>query len=116
MPLNLGYIEGTCHDRDVVVRVYYDPAWLADDPTRDPNAAPLVDGPRGYCLDITNLTGQHARLTISDGAGTSIDMTIQKGDPVTTGPQSGRSRTAAELASAGYTTRGSVGNFEIDCG
>ena len=115
MPLNLGYIEGTCQDRDVVVRVYYDTAWLADDPTRDPNAAPLIDGPRGYCLDLTNISGRLARLTVTGVGDQPITMTIQKGDPVTTGPQSGRSRTAAQLAAQGYATRGSVGNFQVEC-
>lgn len=114
MVLNIGYIEGSC-GVDVVVRVYYDPAWLETDPTRDPTLAPLINGPRGYCLDITNTSGRKASLTISGVTDQPLSMAIQLGDPVTTGPQSGRSRTAAQMAALGLTTRGSVGDFQIAC-
>lgn len=115
MPLNVGYIEGTCDDRDVVVRIYYDPAWLAGDPTRDPGAAPLVDGPRGYCLDMTNVSGRMAHLTVSGVSDQPLTLRVQQGDPVTSGPPSGRSRTAAQMSQAGFTTRGSVGSFTLAC-
>lgn len=114
MAINLGYIEGTCADGDVVVRVYYDTAWLADDPARDPNLAPLVNGPRGYCLDMTNKSGRLSTITMTNGA-TSLTARVQQGDPVTSGPPAGRSKTAAQMSSAGFPTRGSVGNFQLDC-
>ena len=115
MPLNLGYIEGTCEDRDVVIRIYYDVNWLAADPTRDPNLAPLVNGPRGFCLDLTNVSGRKATLTVTPDSGSPLTLSVQQGDPVTSGPTSGRSRTAAQMAQLGYTTRGSVGNFQVQC-
>lgn len=114
MAMNLGYIEGTCADSDVVVRIYYDKAWLEVDPSRDPNLAPLVNGPRGFCLDLTNQSGRVATITMTNG-GNVLTTRVQQGDPVTTGPTSGRSRTAAQMASAGFTTRGGIGNFEISC-
>lgn len=115
MALNLGYIEGTCADRDVVIRVYYDTAWLGNDSTRDPNQAPLINGPRGYCLDITNVSGRKASLTVEGVTATPFTISVQQGDPVTSGPTSGRSRTAAQMAQLGFTNRGSVGNFAVSC-
>lgn len=121
MALNLGYIEGTCNDRDVVVRIYYDRNWLINDPNADPNLAPLVNNPdaaamgrQAFCLDIANLSGSKASLTIDYNGGT-ITAVVQKGDPVTTGPTAGRSRTAAQMAQLGIRTRGDVGNFQISC-
>lgn len=113
MVLNLGYIEGTLENNDVVVRIYYDTAWLTDAPTRDPVDAPLVNGPRGWCLDITNISGRHATFSVSGVSNTPLSMTVAQGDPVTTGPTSGRSRTAAQMTALGFTTRGSVGNFQL---
>ena len=52
MPLNLGYIEGACADGDVIVRVYYDSTQPAS-----PDQ-PLINGPRGWCLDVTNTSGR----------------------------------------------------------
>lgn len=95
--MNLGYIE-LAIEGGVVIRVYYDQAFEPVGPDQ-----PLIDGPRGWCLDITNPTGKVARLEI---AGQTIQ--IGKGDPVTTGPSSGRSRTAAQMAELGYRTRGDV--------
>lgn len=109
MPLNLGYIEGVCADGDVVVRIYYDSTQPAGPDQQ------LIDGPRGWCLDITNKSGRKAALTVTGVGANPITLTVQQGDPVTTGPQSGRSRTAAQMAQLGYTTRGSVGNFQLDC-
>lgn len=114
MPINVGYIEGSCGE-DIVVRIYYDATWLTVDPNRDPNLAPLINGPRGYCLDITNTSGRKSSLTASGVTGNPINMAIQQGNPVTTGPQSGRSRTAAQMSALGFTTRGSVGNVQISC-
>lgn len=107
MALNLGYIEATCADGDVTVRIYYDATF---EPVGD--GQPLIDGPRGYCLDMTNRTGRLTTLTVQ-GLGA---IKIQQGDPVTSGPPQGRSRTAAQMAALGFTTRGSVGNLQIDCG
>ena len=115
MPLNLGYIELACEDGDVRIRVHYDTAWLDADPSRDPAGAPLVNGPRGWCLDITNLTGRKATVTLINGQGTAQTIAVQKGDPVTTGPTSGRSRTAAQMAQLGFTTRGSVADIQLQC-
>lgn len=111
MPLNLGYIE--LGGGGITIRIYYDTAWLGDDPTRDPNDAPLVNGPRGWCLDITNLTGARAQLTVYGVANNPITLAVAQGDPVTTGPANGRSRTAAQMAALGFTTRGNVGTVEL---
>jgi hypothetical protein len=111
MVLNIGYIElgGT----DVFARVYYDTAWLDTDPTRDPADAPLINGPRGWCLDMVNRTGEKATLTITGIKNNPQTIQIAQGDPVTSGPAAGRSRTAAQLASLGFTTRGNVGTIQI---
>lgn len=111
MPINTGVVELTNTDsqgREVIIRIYYDPAWLNDDSTRDPNLAPLVDGPRGFCLDMTNLSGKVADLTIVNKDGTERSIRVGQGNPVTTGPAAGRSRTAAQMAALGYTTRGDI--------
>lgn len=109
--LNLGYIEATCADGDVTVRIYYD---ATAEPVGD--SQPLINGPRGYCLDMTNRTGRLAKVTVDGLAGQPLEIKIQKGDPVIIGPPAGRSRTAAQMAQLGLTTRGSVGNLQIDCG
>lgn len=111
MPLNVGYIElgGT----DVFARIYYDTAWLAGDSTRDPGLAPLVNGPRGWCLDMVNRTGERADITISGVSNNPQTIRIATGDPVTSGPAQGRSKTAAQMASLGFTTRGNLGAIQI---
>ena len=103
--LNVGYIEGT---RDgVVVRIYYD----ATAPIGD---QPLINGPRGYCLDLTNLTGANARLVVTRAdSGATLTVNVGQGDPVVSGPAQGRSRTVADLNSQGFRTRGDVGHFSI---
>lgn len=111
MPINTGVIEATNTDsqgREVIVRIYYDPAWLNEDPTRDPNGAPLVNGPRGFCLDLANVSGKVADLTLVGKDGAELAIRVGQGNPVTTGPANGRSRTAAQLAALGYTTRGDI--------
>lgn len=111
MPINNGVIEMSNTDsqgREVIIRVYYDPTWLAEDSTRDPNLAPLVNGPRGLCLDMTNISGKVADLTIVNKDGTERSIRVGQGDPVNTGPAAGRSRTAAQMASLGYLTRGDL--------
>ena len=109
MALNLGYIEGTCNDFDVVIRIYYDATQPAG-----PNQS-LINGPRGYCLDMRNVSGRVARVTVTGVSGQPLSIAIGQGDPVTSGPPSGRSRTVAQMAALGFTTRGSVGNFALSC-
>jgi hypothetical protein len=112
MPLNLGYIE--LGGGGVTIRVYYDTAWLDTDPTRNLEGAPLVDGPRGWCLDMTNTTGKNVKLTVFGQAGTSQVITVGQGDPVIAGPASGRSRSATQMAALGFTTRGNVGTITLE--
>jgi hypothetical protein len=110
MPLNLGVIA--LGGAGVAVRIYYDTVWLDADPTRNPDGAPLVNGPRGYCLDVTNTSGANRRVTVAGLAGNPITATVGQGDPVTTG--NARSRTAAQLAALGLTTRGNVGTVSLE--
>lgn len=111
MAINTGYIEGTSASGAVVVRVYYDASWLANDPTRDPGAAPLIDGPRGYCLDIANTSGSNIKVTLTKPDGTSTTYNVGQGDPVTKG--AAKSLTAAQMNSAGFATRGDVQGFGL---
>lgn len=111
MPLNIGYME--LGGGDVFARIYYDKTWLEVDPTRNSDDAPLVDGPRGFCLDLTNASGRRSTVTVRGLNGTTTEITVGTGDPVTSGPASGRSRTAAQMAALGYTTRGNIGSIEI---
>ena len=92
--LNVGYIEVS--SGGVVARVYYDTAFV---PVGD--SQPLIDGPRGYCLDVSNPTGKTARATVM-----GLSVTVGTGDPVTSGQA--KSRTAAQVAQLGYTTRGQI--------
>jgi hypothetical protein len=87
------------------VRFYYDTSAL---PVGD--SQPLVNGPLGWSLEVINTTGRNARLDYTV-AGVDNSVTVQQGNPVTTGP--GRSRTAAQLAAAGLHTRGDVGSVTI---
>lgn len=107
MPLNIGYIEGTLDGESVVVRIYYDNTQPAS-----PDQ-PLINGPRGFCLDMKNTSGRNAQTVVAGVTDTPLSITIGQGDPVTAGPASGRSRTAAQMAALGFTTRGSVGNFQL---
>ena len=107
MPLNLGYVEATCADSDVVIRIYYDSSQPASP------EQPLINGPRGYCLDVTNVSGRRVQVTVSGVTNNPVTFTVAKGDPVTSGQS--RSRTAAQMAQLGFATRGDVGNLQIDC-
>lgn len=104
MPLNIGYIE--LGGSGVVARVYYDTTFTPVGPDQ-----PLIDGPRGWCLDLTNTSGKAARVTIDGLTANPLTVNIGAGDPVTSGV--GRSRTAAELAVFGFTTRGNAGTISI---
>jgi len=91
--LNVGYIEVS--SGGVVARVYYDTTATPGD------SQPLINGPRGYCLDVSNPTGKVARVTVM-----GLSVAVGTGDPVTSGQA--KSRTAAQVATLGYTTRGSI--------
>lgn len=111
MPLNTGFIEMTNTDdqgRQVVIRIYYDSTFSPVGPDQ-----PLINGPRGYCLDMTNVSGRNATVVVYGLTNNPITITVGQGNPVTTGPASGRSRTAAELASFGFTTRGNLGQLSL---
>lgn len=107
MVLNVGYIE--LGGDGVVARVYYDSTFTPAGPDQ-----PLINGPRGWCLDLTNTSGGNVKLTVNGLTGNPQVINVGQGDPVTTGPASGRSRTAAQLASFGFTTRGNVGQISIE--
>jgi len=102
--LNIGYME--LGGGGVVARIYYDANFT---PVGDNQ--PLINGPRGFCLDLTNTTGKAAQVTVNGLTGNPLTVNIGTGDPVTTGQ--GRSRTAAELAALGFTTRGNAGQVSI---
>jgi hypothetical protein len=103
--INTGVIEMTSNG-SVAVRIYYDATFS---PAGDDQ--PLINGPRGFCLDVTNTSGKNAHLVISGLSAAPIDVTVGQGDPVTSGP--GRSRTVAVMNNAGFATRGSLGNMQI---
>lgn len=102
MAINNGLIEATVDD--VVLRCYYDA-------TAPLGAQPLINGPRGWCLDLTNPTGRTIRVGVNLPDGTGQTISIGSGDPVTGGPPSGRSRTAAQMASLGFLTRDDVSSI-----
>lgn len=104
MVLNVGYIE--VGGGGVVIRIYYDTTF--DPPGND---QPLINGPRGHCLDVTNTSGKNVQLTVSGVTSNPLNVTVGQGNPVTSG--AARSRTATEMASLGYTTRGNVGSVTL---
>jgi hypothetical protein len=106
VPLNIGFIE--LGGGGVVARIYYDATQPAG-----PDQ-PLTVGPRGFCLDLTNAGGKVARVTVNGVSGNPVTVNIGQGDPVTGGPAAGRSRTVAQLAALGFTTRGNVGQISIE--
>lgn len=103
MPLNIGYIENSFNDGAVRIRVYYNTAFV---PVGDDQ--PLVDGPRGFCLDVTNTSGGNVRLRFTGRNGGSRNVLVGQGDPVTN-----RCATAAQLAAQNVLTRGDVQDFTI---
>lgn len=105
MPLNVGYVE--LGGGGVVIRVYYDTTFT---PVGDDQ--PLINGPRGYCLDVTNTSGQSVKLTINGVGTNTITATVGQGDPVTSGQ--GRSRTKAVMNQAGFLTRGDLGQISLE--
>lgn len=114
MPLNIGYIH--VGDIDCYVRIFYNSTFVPSGAQTFLDA-PLINnsnpalGPTGYCLLVVNLTGRPQKATVKDKNGVVLvnNVTIITGNPVTNG--AGRSRTAAQLASAGFTKRGDVGEI-----
>jgi hypothetical protein len=105
MPLNLGYIE--LGGGDLVIRIYYDETFSPVGPDQ-----PLVNRSRGYCLDIKNTGQRPMKVTVTGLTGNPFSVNLGTGDPVTTGPS--RSRTAAQLATLGFSTRGDVGTVSLE--
>jgi hypothetical protein len=105
MPLNIGYIELQSGD-GVDVHVYYDTTFT---PVGD--SQPLINGPRGYCLDVTNTSGSNAKVDVTTPTGATQTFTVGQGNPVTSGQ--GRSRTANQMKQLGLTTRGDLTNFDL---
>lgn len=105
MPINVGYIEGIAASGGLVVRIYYDATATPVGSTQ-----PLINGPRGFCMDVANTSGQPQRVSVSN-TGQTITANVGQGDPVTAG--SARSRTAAQMAALGFVTRGDVQDFSI---
>jgi hypothetical protein len=94
-------------NESVTVMIYYDA-------TAPIGNQPLINGPRGFCLDMTNTTGRNARITITTPAGATVPVTVGQGDPVTTGPASGRSRTAAQVNALGFTLRTDIRGLSLN--
>jgi hypothetical protein len=104
MPVNDGRIQMS--NEQITVFIYYDQ-------TAPVGNQPLINGPRGWCLDMTNLTGRNARITLTKSDGTEVPVTIGQGDPVTTGPTAGRSRTAAQMNALGFTLRTDIPSITL---
>lgn len=102
--MNLGYIDLQSGD-GVDVRIYYDP----NSPVGPDQ--PLIDGPRGYCLDLTNNSGHPIKVTLIAPDGTASVYNVGNGDPVTSGQA--KSMTAAQLSRVGFKTRGDVSGFQL---
>lgn len=101
--INTGYIEMTAESGTIVVRIYYDATIAPTSPQ------PLINGPRGYCLDLTNTSGKSQRLQFTLPDTTIRTVTVGQGDPV-----ANRSLTAAELNGLGYVYRTDVNGFSIE--
>lgn len=110
MVMNAGYIQ--VGNDQLYVRVFYDATSLpaGDNQPLVNNADPAL-GPVGFCLLVVNLTGEAKRMTVGGILGIT-QVTIPAGNPVTSGPA--RSRTAAQLASVGVTTRGQAASLFME--
>ena len=74
--------------------------------------APLINGPRGLCMDNWNNSGANRTVTVIDSTGTTVfSIRFPQGDPINTG--AARSRTAAQMATLGYTKRGQIDGVTI---
>lgn len=96
MPMNLGYIE--LGGGGITVRVHYDIDYRPVGVDQ-----PLVDGPNGWCLEITNDTndpwlGEVTVAGVEDGP-VFVATTNQ---------------TASDLAGFGFTTRGNIGAVSLE--
>lgn len=103
MALNLGYMQVMSSRGQVVIRIYYDATVSPDQPQ------PLINGPRGFCLDVTNTSGRTRRMLYSLGGGELQDVTIPQGDPVNS-----RSKTAAQMNQAGYSLRTDISGLTLE--
>lgn len=103
--MNLGYmqLEVAYPTGAITARIYYD----STVPETSPQ--PLINGPRGYCLDLTNTTGANRKVEVTAPNGTTQTITVGQGDPV-----KARSLTAAQMNAAGFTTRTDAGGFTIN--
>lgn len=99
MALNTGYIQNEVSYTTGVVRaiIYYDPATQV-----------LIDGPRGYCLDLTNTSGSNRRVDFTLPTGATQSSLVGQGDPVKQ-----RSLTVAQINALGYFNRSDVSGFTI---
>lgn len=91
--------------------IYWDANFI---PTgnQDMMDAPLINGPQGYCMYNWNTTGLKRVITVTDSTGATLfSIRFPVGDPITTGQA--RSRTAAQMAALGYTTRRQVSGVSI---
>lgn len=99
MALNTGYVQNEVTFPVGLVRaiIYYDPATQT-----------LINGPRGFCLDLTNTTGANRKIdfTLPDGTVNTINVT--QGDPVRN-----RSLTVGQVNALGYINRSDVSGFTI---
>lgn len=102
--LNIGYIE-LQSSGGVSARIYYDSGSPAG-PSQS-----LIDGPRGYCLDLTNNNGGTVTVTLSAPDGTANIYHVGNGDPVIKGQA--KSLTAAQLSRLGLNMRGDVTGFQL---
>jgi hypothetical protein len=91
----------------VTILVYYDAAAPLGE-------QPLINGPRGFCLDMTNLSGKNARITLTRPDGQLVPVTVGQGDPVTGGPAAGRSRTVAQVNALGFTLRTDIPTITLN--
>jgi hypothetical protein len=110
VPINLGYKENVCQDPgtpgEVRIRVYYDAEFTPVGPDQ-----PLINGPRGFCLDCTNTLGRQVTVQVSNQAGTRVrDVRVGQGDPV-----ANRCLTLDQMIQLGMATRGEVRDFTIIC-
>lgn len=103
--MNLGYmqLEIRYPTGAVTARVHYDAT------VPDTGPQPLINGPRGYCLDLGNTTGANRKVEVSAPNGLAQRLTVGQGDPVKT-----RSLTAAQLAAVGITKRAEVRGLTIN--
>ena len=98
-------------DGDVGSLIYWD-ATFVPGADQTPYDAPLIDGPRGFCMDNWNISGANRTVSVTDATGgTVFSVRFGKGNPITTGQA--RSRTRAQMAALGYTKRSHIDGVTI---